>query len=638
MQASRRGPLSRAFVPVFGLLPFAVLAKAVHFGGPGGDYTLIQFLRDVLVSSASDLVFTGGAFLVVSLLFAALRREPARRALAVVVVALGLVCVVYAVASVQIFDYLRSPLTYPLLYLAGDMQTMSSSIGSFVTPATGAALALGPLVYLGLVYLGRNVRLRPPAAVALLLLCAAWSGVAYRQLVTGRWLDRSDHLIVRSPHWEIVSSTVVELLLGGRVERFDEEFSEAELRDFQGTPEGAWASPALTAAAAPPKNVLVVVMESTGANYLGLYGSRYDTTPEMEQEARFGLVYDNFYCHMGLTANSLAALTLSIFPYMTWREYTVEYPSYPGTTLAQLLKPRGYRTAFIHTGYLQYTNQDGFLAHRGFDELLDIEDLGGQVVSSWGGDDRQLVDAILAWVDRDPSLPFHLMAWTNESHHPYEPAPHHGRVDFFGDGPPPPDAYDLGRYLNTVRSVDHELGRLFDGLRERGLDQDTLVVITGDHGEAFGDPHPTWGHGARIYEENVRVPLLIWSPALFPGGGRVAGIGSHVDVMPTIAHLLGVSPAPSWEGRSLFESGRAPRAYFYAANDDYLLGVREESWKYIYNVTRGRDELYDLENDPREQRNVAAEHPEVCRRLRRHLAAWRSYVKGELFRLRPAAP
>lgn len=635
MDASPRGPFSRAFVPAFGLLPFSVLAKAAHFGLPGGDYTALQFLRDVVVASASDLVFVAGAFVVLAGLFAALRGERGRGALGAVLAALGVVCVVYAVASVQIFDYLRSPLTYPLLYLASDMKTMRSSIGSFVTPLVAAALVLAPVAYLVLLRAGRGFVLRPVVALALFALGAAWGGFAYRQTVGGRWLDRNDHLIVRSPHWEIASSSIVELLLGGRAERFDEGFSEAELQDFRGTPAGGFARPVATASKTPPRNVLLIVMESTGAKYMSLYGSPYDTTPELLQEAQFGLVFDNFYCHMGLTANSLAAITLSIFPYMTWREYTVEYPTYPGTTLAQVVKPDGYRTAFIHTGYLQYTNQDRFLANRGFDRLLDIEDLGGEVVSSWGGDDGQLVDAVLKWIDEDRARPFYAMAWTNESHHPYEPSPHYKPVGFFGEGKLPPDDYDLGRYLNTVRSVDHELGRLFDGLRDRGLDKDTLVVVTGDHGEAFGDPHATWGHGARIYEENVRVPLLLWSPALFPAGRRVATIGSHVDVMPTLAHLMGRPPAASWEGRSLFDRERPPRAYFYAANDDYLLGVREANWKYIYNVTRGRDQLFDLAKDPDEQRNVAAAEPEICQRLRRRLSAWRSYVKGQLERLKP---
>ena len=80
--------------------------------------------------------------------------------------------------------------------------------------------------------------------------------------------------------------------------------------------------------------------------------------------------------------------------------------------------------------------------------------------------------------------------------------------------------------------------------------------------------------------------------------------------------------------------GRPPRAYFYAANDDYLLGVREGQWKYIFNATRGRDDLYDLGKDPNELTNAAADNGERCRRLRQRLAAWRDYVGRELAKAR----
>jgi arylsulfatase A-like enzyme len=229
------------------------------------------------------------------------------------------------------------------------------------------------------------------------------------------------------------------------------------------------------------------------------------------------------------------------------------------------------------------------------------------------------------------------MAWTAQSHHPYEPSPGRPFVDFFQGGPLPPDDYDLGRYLNTLREVDSQLGRIFDGLRERKLAGETLVVLTGDHGEAFGDPHRTWGHGARVYEENVKVPLVLWNPRLFPRGLRSATIGSHVDLNRTLADLLGLPPVASWHGRSLFDRLRAPRAYFYAANDDYLLGVRDGNWKYIYNVTAGRDALYDLRSDPDERRNVAAGQAERTARLRHRLAAWKHFVGDELAAMRLAS-
>ena len=246
-------------------------------------------------------------------------------------------------------------------------------------------------------------------------------------------------------------------------------------------------------------------------------------------------------------------------------------------------------------------------------------------VSEWGGTDHNLVDGVFKWLDRNRGQPFYVMAWTIESHFPYEADPSHVAVDFF-HGDEPADAWDMGRYLNTLLDVDGQVGRLIDGLRERGLADDTLLVITGDHGEGFGTPHYSWGHGDRIWQENVRVPLMLWNPRLFPTGRRSPTIGGHVDVNPTVLGLLGLPPHVSWQGRSLFDPDRPPRAYFYAARDGYLFGVRDGDWKYTCDTTRGRQELYDLARDPAEQNDLSAAQPERTLRLRRRLAAWRDHV------------
>ena len=99
-------------------------------------------------------------------------------------------------------------------------------------------------------------------------------------------------------------------------------------------------------------------------------------------------------------------------------------------------------------------------------------------------------------------------------------------------------------------------------------------------------------------------------------------IGSHVDLAPTIAELTGLPPAPDWQGRSLFDAARAPRAYFYVAEDHFRLGVREGAWKYIYDLREGSEELYRLDTDPTEQHNLAAAERARCARLRQRLAAW----------------
>jgi arylsulfatase A-like enzyme len=605
-----------------------VAAKAVHWGRPGA-YGLAAWLRDVLVSSHQDIAFAA-AF---GLLAAAALRLSARwpraqpwvgRAL----LALGTICVFYAVVSVPVFDFLRSPLTYALLYLAGDLGTMRSSIGSFLSPGLVAAGVLVPATY---VLLAR----RPPALVprrravltgGLLALACGWWGWG-ASTADGRWSDRSDVLIAKSPHVEILASTA-RVALGESEPMLAETFPHADLDDFRPSPAESTTS---VARGKGVRNVLVVVLESTGARYLGLYGSRYATTPHLQAEAAQAVVYDRFYTHVGFTANALTALTLSVHPYMTWREYTQEYPDFPGRTAANVLQERGYRTAFLSSAFLDYVNMDEFLEGRGYDDVQGWKELGrGEALNSWGGTDAVLVDHALAWIDRDRSRPFYATVWTNQGHHPYDPIPERPVLDFFGDGPLPPDDYDLARYLNHVADMDRQLGRLFDGLRARGLEDETLVLVTGDHGEAFGDPHPTWGHGFRLYDEAVRVPLMIWSPTLFAGGRRDGTVGGHVDVAPTVLDLLGVEAPADWEGRSLFAPGRPPRVYFYAANDHYLLGVREGDLKYVYNATRGQDQLFDLARDPEEAHNLAAERPDVCRRLRQRLAAWKQHAAGRL--------
>jgi arylsulfatase A-like enzyme len=611
---------------------FLVGAKTVHWGWPGtGDGSLGNWIRDVGVSTHEDVAFAAAwAFLTAVLLRAARRRPLLERALGALLLALGALFVLYAVVSVQVFAYLRSPLTYPLLYLAGDFAAMRSSIGTFVSPGYAAALVVAPLLYVVAVVLGSRRRPSRPApfrvlfgtaGLAAIPVWVAW-GVG---TADGRWSDRPDPLIARNPHGTLLASLLDEAR-GGSVPRLDDAFPAEYLADFRPGPRRPSGLPS-----ARPRNVLVVVLESTGAKYLGLYGSPYPTTPRLDAEARHALVFDSFYAHVGLTANSLVALGISVYPYMTWREYTQDYPRFPGETLANVLGPRGYRTAFLTSQFLDYVGLEDFLADRGFDEVRDWNDLSdAPPVGSWGGDDAVLVDRTLEWIDRAPKRPFFGLLWTQLSHHPYDPSPHQAVVDFFEGRPEPPDAWDLGRYLNTLAEVDRQLGRLFDGLRARGLADDTLVVVTGDHGECFGDPHPTWGHGFRLWDEGIRVPFMLWNPRLFGKGRRSATVGGHVDVSPTILDVLALAPPGSWEGRSLLAKDRPGRAYFYAANDEYLLGVREGPLKYVYNVTRGREALFDLSRDPDETTDVAARHPDACRVFRERLSAWKHHAAGTL--------
>jgi arylsulfatase A-like enzyme len=231
-----------------------------------------------------------------------------------------------------------------------------------------------------------------------------------------------------------------------------------------------------------------------------------------------------------------------------------------------------------------------------------------------------MVDGMIEVMQADPSRPFFLMGWTTQTHHPYEPTPGLPLLEMTRE--PVPDQWNLGRYLNVLRETDRHLGRLFEAVRRAGLERDTLIVVVGDHGQSFGYPHDSYMQGQTVYEEDVHVPLLVWSPRLYRSGLRSKTIGSHVDLAPTIAALTEVPAAPDWQGRSLFDTARMPRAYFYVAEDRFTLGVREHNWKYIFNLREGVEELYDLVRDPTEQQNLARAEPERAARLRQRLAAW----------------
>jgi arylsulfatase A-like enzyme len=630
-----------AFWPTFWMAVIMFLAKASHWSLPDStEKRLHEYVRDLAVSAHADLLFCVAVGLLAELLLWMARRRPTLSFLAYSAYAVFcFVCVLYTLASVQIFAYLRSPLTYALLYLANDMDTMSSSIGQFLSGPFAAAMILGPILWILAVRfcerrfpLPRTPLARGLQAIAIgALLCVIQIA---DETENGRWRDRDDRRIAQNPHWTLVSSYAKEMVSPDHSGGFVLSFPPEYLKEFEPVKPSRLTSRVALGGGRRPRNVILVVLESVGTHYLSLYGSRFKTTPNLEAEAAHALVFENFHCHVGMTANSLAAISLSLWPYMTWREYTQDHPTLPGTMLSALFTDRGYRTGFVHNGHLDYTNQRAFLTNRGFETLWDFDDLsnGEEPTSSWGGEDKLAVDGIFRFVDQEPARPFYVMAWTSATHHPYEPGKHlESELENFFEGQEEPfDAWNTNRYLNLVKEADRQLGRLFEGLRERGLDQDTLVVITGDHGESFGEPHSTWGHGSRLYDEFVKVPFYVWAPRLVLKGRRLKTVGSHVDVNPTIADLVGLPVDPSWHGRSLFDRTRSPRAYFYAAHDDYRLGVREGERKYVYNATTGGDQLFDLATDPQEQQNLAPQFPAECLKLRQRVAAWREYVRREL--------
>jgi arylsulfatase A-like enzyme len=121
------------------------------------------------------------------------------------------------------------------------------------------------------------------------------------------------------------------------------------------------------------------------------------------------------------------------------------------------------------------------------------------------------------------------------------------------------------------------------------------------------------------------VPLVLWSPALFHQAAVSDTVGSQVDLSPMILDLLGIPAPAGWQGRSPWQNSQGRRAYFFGMRNDYLYGVREGAFKYIFNASQGCGELYNVIDDPDERTNLAASQPALSTTLRKRLAAWVEY-------------
>jgi lipoteichoic acid synthase len=181
---------------------------------------------------------------------------------------------------------------------------------------------------------------------------------------------------------------------------------------------------------------------------------------------------------------------------------------------------------------------------------------------------------------------------------------------------------EIGQYRNALHEGDAALGQLLEGLAARHLDRNTLIVVFGDHGEAFSQHDGNVAHTQFIYDENVRVPLMmtVGSPGS-PGSLRVHRVASLIDVTPTILDLLGLPASPEHQGMSLLLP--EPRmALFFT---DYALGwvgLRDGCWKYMLQVDAARSALFDVCADPGETIDHAAEQDGRVRAYRERVEQW----------------
>lgn len=363
------------------------------------------------------------------------------------------------------------------------------------------------------------------------------------------------------------------------------------------------------------RNVVLIILESTGARHLGLYGSSPDPMPRMTELARDGVVFERAYSVYPESIKGLFATLCSRYPAFDTAPET--YADVPCASIAAALRDAGYRTALFHSGRFMYLGMSSVIERRGFDVLEDAGAIGGQVESSFGVDDASTVRRALQWVDSGkPDAPFFITYLPTSGHSPYSTA---------RPGPFEPST-DFWRHMNALHESDAALGALVDGLRTRRLDDKTVFIVFGDHGEAFGEHQGNYAHTFFIHEENVRVPYVIAAPGGIRQQARIDRIASVIDTAPTILDLLGLPPSPRHQGGSLLSPAHR-MALFYTDYSIGWLGLADGCWKFLYQIDTRRSRLHDVCADPAETIDKAPAEAARVAVYRDRVTAWAAAQK-----------
>lgn len=392
-------------------------------------------------------------------------------------------------------------------------------------------------------------------------------------------------------------------------------------------------------------NIILISLDTLRADHLGFYGYRRETAPNLALIAQEATVFTNFFSTATYTLPAHMSLFSSLYPsaHRIYRkDFGISHLKF--RTLAELVKDAGYYTAaFTGGGFVSSTY--GF--HQGFDSYRDG---GRESVHGFGVENR--VREALSWLEQYGRLKFFLFLHTYEIHDHVGNRQEHRQfyvTDYDGrlEGPylklVHPRAVDKRKsfkirdedirymedlYDGAIRHTDRHLGELFDVLRDMGLYDNTLILITSDHRESFGELHDdgemaAWTHGNPAYESQIRIPLIMKMPRSLGISPRVVDCEfSLVDVMPSLADMLELKPQTPLQGISWAKAvdGAEPEGHHRPIlvmnhpNIDHKCGVRVDGLKYIRH--QGQDELYDLGSDPGEFRDLS-ENPAFAEELTR---------------------
>jgi arylsulfatase A-like enzyme len=421
-------------------------------------------------------------------------------------------------------------------------------------------------------------------------------------------------------------------------------------------------------------NIILISLDALRPDHLSCYGYDLETSPNLDRVASEGVLFEWAYAQSPGSTGSHASMLTGLYP-LTHGAYNNSFVLQDTvTTLAEIYKKEGYATAaFIDNFFIsaRFGFDQGFdcFVDQGMAQVLESAPVSvmrrglvfvqviQRILTGPGEPNEYSITDALSWISSNHNRNFFLFLHIMDAHEPYAPPDRLKRI-FYRE---PLSSYselidddaDLRRraknlsageveqlialYDGEIAFLDEKIGRLFDQLDELGIDDNTVVVITADHGEMLYEKDKVLGHGF-LYHLCLRVPLIFWYPEVLPEGKRITEVVEMIDLTKTLFDLTGVEYDPAWGPEQaesmwpeLIQGNRSSDGLAYSFEgvtevEGYALTTRQ--WELRWHGNNPR-ELYHIATDPGESMDLAHHHPELVDELSRKLIAMVSQTREE---------
>jgi arylsulfatase A-like enzyme/tetratricopeptide (TPR) repeat protein len=356
--------------------------------------------------------------------------------------------------------------------------------------------------------------------------------------------------------------------------------------------------------------VILISIDTLRADHLTAYGAKLVDTPAIDRLASDGIVFENAYAHVPLTFPSHATMMTGRLPFENGVRSNIGYKIDPNAPPPhpKLLAERGYATGGAVSAYVLRGDTGMRSLFDFYDDSMEVWESATLGALQRRGDETERV--AVRWIDGVKAKPFFLFFHLFEPHSPYEP------VEPFRS------KYASSPYDGEIATADAIVGRFFAELDQRGLYDQSLIILCGDHGEGLRD-HGEAEHGVLLYREVLHVPLIVKLPGKRLSGRRVSAPAQLVDILPTVTAAVGARVPAGLPGISLIDlaEGRAgaPRQIY----SETMYPRLHLGWSELRSLTDARDhyiespapELFDIVSDPRETRNIREQQRRDARAL-----------------------